>query len=500
MGTIRAEKACHNCRRRRLRCDRGVPACQKCSRTGQECLGYGKLFLWNQGVASRGKMMGQSYPVPYTRESKSSTAGLPLVSMQAPLLDPLLQGLNDTSRRYLFHFATHLSSEMVISDIANNPFRSLIPLCKEHPMLLHSIIANAALHLSCLHTQSLTGSADHATLAYPGDQSRILIDALSSKHKALVLLRQSLDDISTIDIDLLVAVIHFFITFELIGPGADEWRAHVQGAIRLINYLQTLQAHHVSPVDIIRDRITADCLTFYILGSTLMSTTSLSDPFLFPGDITAALTRAESTSYLSLPTPLLQVLFKACELSNLISLPNTNVTTMKTHATALLTTTTSFNIQTWASSLEPPSSPRAFSRIHTAHAHQNAVRLYICRSTNQISLLGEDPEAVVTKIITHLSFVGVTDDMFKATSWPTFMAGAETTNPVYRRWAVERLCVFWDSIPWGYLKTAVEVMRAAWGLRDGYQSPGVDGEGDGMQGSENWIQHLKGLKRYPLIA
>ena len=54
-------KACHNCRKRRWRCDRSLPSCQKCSTAGTECLGYGKLFKWNSGVASRGKMMGKSY-------------------------------------------------------------------------------------------------------------------------------------------------------------------------------------------------------------------------------------------------------------------------------------------------------------------------------------------------------------------------------------------------------------------------------------------------------
>ncbi|EUC45619.1 hypothetical protein COCMIDRAFT_36712 [Bipolaris oryzae ATCC 44560] len=54
-------KSCHNCRKRRWRCDRSLPSCQKCLSAGTECLGYGKLFVWNRGVASRGKMMGKGY-------------------------------------------------------------------------------------------------------------------------------------------------------------------------------------------------------------------------------------------------------------------------------------------------------------------------------------------------------------------------------------------------------------------------------------------------------
>ena len=44
---------CHNCRRRRLRCDRSRPICNKCSSSGRECLGYDKLFIWTQCAGTR---------------------------------------------------------------------------------------------------------------------------------------------------------------------------------------------------------------------------------------------------------------------------------------------------------------------------------------------------------------------------------------------------------------------------------------------------------------
>lgn len=55
------KKACHNCRRRRLRCDRSLPHCHKCTNAGQECLGYETLFIWTWGVATRGKMSGMTF-------------------------------------------------------------------------------------------------------------------------------------------------------------------------------------------------------------------------------------------------------------------------------------------------------------------------------------------------------------------------------------------------------------------------------------------------------
>ncbi|KAG0127342.1 hypothetical protein HOY82DRAFT_523532 [Tuber indicum] len=56
---------CYTCRRRRVRCDRALPHCEKCTnRHGLDCLGYKKPLVWNKGVASRGKMMGKTFPLP----------------------------------------------------------------------------------------------------------------------------------------------------------------------------------------------------------------------------------------------------------------------------------------------------------------------------------------------------------------------------------------------------------------------------------------------------
>lgn len=118
-------KPCHNCRRKRRRCDRSVPVCHKCMKTGQECLGYGKLFIWNEGVASRGKMMGKAYATPNhlqpltmsTRDEGTSRVWTfscdlnPSIpdrnDLRAPLyitpIDPLFQGMDNPSRRYLCH-------------------------------------------------------------------------------------------------------------------------------------------------------------------------------------------------------------------------------------------------------------------------------------------------------------------------------------------------------------------------------------------------------------
>ena len=68
-------KPCHNCRRRRLRCDRSLPQCRKCTNAGQECLGYQALLIWTRGVASRGKMSGVTFEDMEQQQVKQAHSG-----------------------------------------------------------------------------------------------------------------------------------------------------------------------------------------------------------------------------------------------------------------------------------------------------------------------------------------------------------------------------------------------------------------------------------------
>lgn len=65
-------KPCHNCRRRRLRCDRSWPTCHKCAVSGQECLGYGKVFIWTEAIDAHGN--------PKPSPSRRTPLGGPLSS------------------------------------------------------------------------------------------------------------------------------------------------------------------------------------------------------------------------------------------------------------------------------------------------------------------------------------------------------------------------------------------------------------------------------------
>jgi hypothetical protein len=124
-----ARQACHNCRRQRLKCDRSIPGCAKCDKRQQECLGYGQLFRWQEGIVSRGKMTGLTHAKRVVGGDACLHAWtLTQVSPRKPnaveyrsflenvLTDPLVQNLDRTSRSYLSYCESFVPQRREASD------------------------------------------------------------------------------------------------------------------------------------------------------------------------------------------------------------------------------------------------------------------------------------------------------------------------------------------------------------------------------------------------
>lgn len=92
---------CWTCRRRRLKCDGGVPHCQKCISNGEECLGYTKPLTWVEGVARRGPMKNRTFGEADKALVRSSSRSPRHGSPSPTLTEPLLQDLDDASRFFI---------------------------------------------------------------------------------------------------------------------------------------------------------------------------------------------------------------------------------------------------------------------------------------------------------------------------------------------------------------------------------------------------------------
>lgn len=293
-------KACHNCRRKRWKCDRSLPVCHKCLSSGSECLGYGKLFIWNQGVASRGKMMGKSFndnstvangthaetqgaaapehgmrvvhpqtngiqadflqgsshdssdiqgSPDFTMTVQSRQGNLPL---NFQLTDPLLQHLNSCERDYMSHFTARLCADMVAFDVpGQNPWRDLVPATASFPFLLKIMLANSALHVYNMsqHSSNLpkqqeqSAGQENRLVLYETPQSKYYQDALVAKQEALSTLAQFITLVDAKTFDLVLAAILLFVNYDLIESGKDQWKPHIEGARKMIGLLDDVSYH-----------------------------------------------------------------------------------------------------------------------------------------------------------------------------------------------------------------------------------------------------------------
>ncbi|RWA03536.1 hypothetical protein EKO27_g11571 [Xylaria grammica] len=251
------QKPCHNCRKRRLRCDRSVPACYKCTKTGQTCLGYGKLYRWvdsetpasQTGCSESAALTSAAEPdrlfqirahgrKSYDNAARGGLGDGRLQTLKICLSDPLLQDLTVSSRHYLSYFASRFCQDLVVHDSAErgtNPFRELIPMSQRYSYLQHIIIAVSAVH----YYNAIRNAAPmHSYVA-----QNALVDAL---HARQVAIRELIDVIqercagirhaeSQADQDALLATVLFFVNFTLIDSGKNGWKNHLAAAGRLLS-------------------------------------------------------------------------------------------------------------------------------------------------------------------------------------------------------------------------------------------------------------------------
>lgn len=177
--------------------------------------------------------------------------------------------------------------------------------------------------------------------------------------------------------------------------------------------------------------------------------------------------RVEADSYLCCPAKILHIILDASQLSGEAIGPEISPSVTES-ALELIRRALAFDIRTWAVSLQPRTKvPDLSSRTAVARAHRAAVCLYIMQAVP--STRSHSPVSVpelVEEILTHLASVDEGDPHFKATSWPTFIAGAEAKEESSREWVLHRLMKMWECCPWGYVFAAVEMLRRTWQMRD----------------------------------
>ncbi|PVI01073.1 hypothetical protein DM02DRAFT_562051 [Periconia macrospinosa] len=535
-------KACHNCRKRRWKCDRSLPVCHKCLSSGAECLGYGKLFVWNNGVASRGKMMGKSFEKQQAEETNAyppsennqlsrivaqpeqltyqsmgnvdQTNDEPEEIMEMvsrPLLDPLIKDLSPHARYYVHHFAANLCETLVSYDMpGQNPMREIIPAIKRHPSLLQIMLAASAFHIYNTTKEPLKQSryqqlqkvnfaiCNQASNKCTGPMKSYYRDALLAKQKALSLLAKSIASVDDSNIDMIMVVILFFINYDLIESGRDNWKVHMNGARKIVELLGT-PPYLQRPMSRLRLHVLSDFVVFCVMGSTFTFSTM---PNLIPDSINIEpiLKYAETNNYLSCPAPLLRIMIQSFDLQDLRDpLPDKVADHVQLKVGQLLRATLAFDPEQWSIEFEPTSPFEDLEqRRRIASAHRAAVCIYLVRvlpCTNPlldplsgaalVSLTG-----LADEVVHHLSYFQPGDTLFKSISWALFLAGAESEDPVQRMWIMDRLDAFYNVMFWGYIGTVKKVLEMIW----------IEKDKAGVGAANCWFTEVKVLGHEILIA
>lgn len=201
--------------------------------------------------------------------------------------------------------------------------------------------------------------------------------------------------------------------------------------------------------------------------------------------VSSILNRAAANSYLCCPPEILEILLAAARLSNEKTDDDAASAARVTAAALdLMASAQAFDVGVWASDIRNVPYLRDIpieSRTHTGSAHRLACCLYILQAVPSVGeLLAPDTEESLERdIMHHLSSVPDDDPNFKATSWPTFIAGAETRDPERQAWVMDRLQRLVVCCPWGFIYTAMDTLPIIWGL------------GSEERAQKSWVQTLK---------
>ncbi|KAL5043774.1 hypothetical protein BDW71DRAFT_187343 [Aspergillus fruticulosus] len=548
-------KGCYTCRRRRIICDNGLPTCRKCRDAGKECLGYQKPLVWVKGgVASRGKMMGRSFGdaktdktdarnnhqeldrpaaasgLPDSVEPSLSTniqhlpdekagsgepgstqiacqeAIMPVDHVRTPwvLVDPLFQDSSRLTRFYINHFNQNLAEFLTLYSDVKNPFRDLIPLVRDSPVIAHSLAAMGALHYVILANGEfdpmpwpVESSSSSGISSPPKEGGPVELSALSRrsftrayeqflglKQRALHQLSRDISDPVLRNDNKTLAAIMVLALMDAVESGRGAWKYHLEGAKKLLQ-----SREHDKPgqaqtmMDWLDDFATDGCLVIQLMGSTLTRPGTLSKPFYTSAMGPSVLKRLEETSWVGCPAYLLEAIFFVHAFFDLdlsddpdsqpstvfpsIYLPEGSnplqcPENLPSHIQA-------FDPAAWAESLQSYFFlPDLSMRIALATIYKAAVYLYATRvlsrprpgATTISTTIGLPPDhaEVAAFLVNQFSLIPPSDPHFKCLIWPSFIAGAECRDPAQRPFILEILRTLYFHI------TSVNVRNAAWVL------------------------------------
>ncbi|PGH35814.1 hypothetical protein GX50_01398 [[Emmonsia] crescens] len=448
------------------------------------------------------------------------------------LVDPLFQDLDKISRHYLAYYDHKFCRLMVLLEVPhNNPYRRLLQMVNVSSGLCAAMAAIGACHnLHILH-YSDQSPFDSLSLKNKGESFedgkqfarssnpnvRVAYQhLLVLKHRALCHLEQNLSNPRTRGEDASIASALLLMVLDMVESGRGSWKQHVEGAKRLLQSrfrpLVEKDADRLSPLpcavyDSFNMFLAGSCMTFDIMGSTLTPSGHWSEP-ISSQLITSPnlLSETEKNVWLGCPGSLLHIILFISSLRHADS--SSQTLAPKVDIAIILSQINVFDPERWTREMHhsmytgteypvsdhpllleshwnPPvlgssdsaerNSPFSDALYHLASAYKIAITLYATRillhpSPDECTFFAEQ----VTKVLTHISLIPRTSELFKSILWPTFIAGAECRCPEQRTWIRDRLDQMWRLCWTVNIREAIRALDAIWRREDQHDGDWVE--------------------------
>lgn len=426
-----------------------------------------------------------------------------------PLTEPILQNLGHDARFLIDYFVRRVCPLLTLSDCARNPYQEMIPLIGSSKAVANAIMAVAACH--CIHdmigypvfspADHMLGSRTSIFQKYPKPDLNI---AESGMLKRYILLKQnSLSQLSETlsnlqgfaEIEAFVAAV-LLTLLELVETGAGSWSTHLEGAKRLVDI--TLHgSQHLNP-PLMLESLISDLDLIDTLGSTLVPPGALTSPLHLRSRLNNARESSHVTS-IGCPPELYQAIHfisaqrrreSQPDESSLILLHvsvDTQAVRDKLHQIRC------FDLQAWASSITGANTTSAqiehAAQMQIALIWKLAADIYASRIFYTLTKDTDFVMPSVSDLIREYDFLEEDDALLKCLIWPTFMAGAESTCPEHREWALRKFDRIWRITLSANSKNAKWVLMSLWEKHDKHkQQPETQVVDDW-----DWIAELSSL-------
>ncbi|KAJ5945047.1 hypothetical protein N7516_005215 [Penicillium verrucosum] len=487
---------CWTCRNRRIQCDQSGTPCDKCEKAGMECFDKRPL-RWVKGVAIRGKMQGHSYEGiadgTAVHKSKNTKSALPkpkkwsraLVQASAgsrtlpvTLQDPSMSNLDQTSKYYIDYYNERICKLFIVYDSPRNPFRSLISLGLNDPVLQKGILALAARH------HANTGQPFHQIQA-PTSAGLINAnrDALLFKHQAMEALSRVLGDGRIEKSDTTVASIFLLIFLDLLESGSEGWNFHLEGAKSLITshrpLLEAQAGVNNGPGQTIQQIwgfISSQIHLIETLGATFLRPKVLSE-FIFDGQAELKAHEEIEKSFLGCPEFLLSAIQFLSNERDAIAEQLPDGAALQTHiqdTTAMMELIQNFDCYTWASSLQDSrqSSLDEINNLCTlSQAFKIGALLYGRRILDALTETTTMQDDLVSELLGLIHILKDDESLFKCVLWAIFVAGLECRSQTQKEFLFESLEKFWTATSCLNVINAAKILKDYWDQKEGLETP-----------------------------